>query len=591
MTAMTKHRHALAGAAIVVAILAMPTAPGRTQAPTPAGDGTISTLAGTTAGFAGDGGPANQALIDTPRDVAFIAANTVLIADTANNRIRQVAPNGIITTVAGTGNPGLSGDGARAGSADLDHPSGVTSLSGGAYLIADTANNRIRKVAADGTITTVAGTTQGFGGDGGPATSAKLDSPSDTAALADGGFLIADTGNSRIRKVAADGTITTIAGAVPGFGGDGGPARSAELNHPRDVAVGSDNAILIADTANNRIRRIATDGTIATVAGGAGAGLSGDGDPAVSAQLNAPFSVAALPHGGFLFADTANNRVRRVTPLGAIFSVAGTTVGNAGNGSPAKGAKLDQPGAVTVNPSGGFLVADTANATVRAVSDVGAIPPAVPGRSVDVNPVANGTMVQPTGTQAFQPLLEKDLVPVGSQVNAVTGVIAVTSALDSTGVQQTANLFQGSFTVTQANDATQGLTTQFRLPPVTDCLTTATRRGLAHSARAHAATTKPKAKKKTTKKRKPAAKPKPRSKKTTHGLWVTETGGHWRTATGSASAVAIGTQWHTTLTCAGTRIGVHQGVVAVFDRVHQKTVVLKAGQSQLFKSVSTHQGS
>ncbi len=424
MKRMLRHRPVLATAAIAAALLAIPTSPGLTQAPAPTGDGTITTLAGTTPGFAGDGGPADKALIDTPDDVAFLATNNFLIADTNNNRIRQVGANGVINTIAGGQIPDFSGDGGPAIQAQLDHPEGVTAFPGGGYLIADTNNNRIRRVAANGIITTIAGSSGGFGGDGGPATQAKLNHPSDTAVMADGSILIADTGNSRIRKIAPNGTITTVAGGAQGFGGDGGPATAAQLNEPRDVAVGSDGSILIADTANNRIRKIAADGTITTVAGGATQGLAGDGDPATTAQLNQPFSVTPLANGGFAFADTDNDRVRRVTPLGAIFTVVGTSAGKAGDGGLAKAAKLDQPAAVTTDPSGGLLIADTGNSNIRRSSDIGAIPPAVPNHSVDVTPVQAGTTVLPAGQQAFQPLREKDLVPINSQIDATNGVIA-----------------------------------------------------------------------------------------------------------------------------------------------------------------------
>jgi len=360
---------------VVLAAIALPASPALARAT----DGTIVNVAGTTAGFAGDGGPATQAQLDAPSDVAFLSPTAVVIADFNNDRIRQIQSDGTIVTAAGSSR-GLSGDGGPAPFAQLDRPRGVTALPGGGYLIADTFNHRVRRVGPDGTITTVAGTTQGLSGDGAGATKAQLSFPSDTAVLPGGGFLVADTGNDRVRRVDPDGTISTVAGTSRGFGGDGGPATSAELNQPRDVAIASDGAILIADTGNNRIRRVDPNGTISTVAG-AGAGFAGDGDPARTARLRAPFSVAALPHRGFLFADTANNRVRRVTPLGAIFTVAGGAAGNAGNGGLAKNALLNQPGAVTTAPGGGFLVVDTGNATVRRVSDVGAVPAAVFGRT------------------------------------------------------------------------------------------------------------------------------------------------------------------------------------------------------------------
>ncbi len=412
---MTTRRRISAAIAVVAATLAVaaPSALAR------ATDGTISGIAGTTAGFAGDGGPANQAKLDAPSDVAFVATNSYLIADFNNNRIRQVMPNGNILTVAGS-DPGSFGDGGPAIAAGLDHPEGVTSLGGGAYLIADTRNHEIRRVGADGIITTFAGTDQGLAGDGGPATAARLSLPSDTALLADGSVAIADTGNDRIRRVAPNGIISTIAGTSRGFSGDGGPATAAQLNQPRDLTVASDGSILIADTGNNRIRRIAPNGIISTVAG-AGLGFGGDGDPAQGARLDAPTSIVALAHGGYLVADSANNRIRRITPLGAIFTVAGSAPGNAGNGGLAKGAELNDPGAITADPNGGFLVADTANATVRRVSDVGAVPPAVVGHSIAVAPTASGVTVKPSGMAGFLPLQEEDLVPVGSQVDAVEG--------------------------------------------------------------------------------------------------------------------------------------------------------------------------
>jgi hypothetical protein len=550
---------------VVLAALALPASSALGRAT----DGTIVSVAGTTAGFAGDGGPAAQAQLDAPSDVAFLSPTTVAIADFNNDRIRQIQPDGTIVTAAGSSR-GLSGDGGPAPFAQLDRPRGVTALPGGGYLIADTFNHRIRRVGPDGTITTVAGSTQGLSGDGAGATKAQLSFPSDTAVLPGGGFLIADTGNDRIRRVAPDGTISTVAGTSRGFGGDGGSATAAELNQPRDVAIASDGAILIADTGNDRIRRVDPNGTISTVAG-VGGGFAGDGDPARTARLRAPFSVAALPHRGFLFADTANNRVRRVTPLGAIFTVAGGAAGNAGNGGLAKSALLNQPGAVTPAPGGGFLVADTGNATVRRVSDVGAVPPAVFGRSVGVAPAIGGVSVRPSGTPAFLALQEEDLVPTRSDVDSTGGQIAITTARDAGGAQQTAQLYRGPFSV--AYRATGS--TAFRLSPVTSCAT-GPRAAVARIASVPD-------------KRKPKRK-RPRRKVASHQLWVSETGGNWQTATGSVSAAAIGTRWHTTLSCDGTRVTVRQGVVRVRDKLHRRTVVLRAGQTYLARTLRSHRG-
>jgi hypothetical protein len=484
-----------------------------------------------------------------------------LVADFANDRIRRIAPNGTILTVAGSGNRGFGGDGGPATDADLNRPRGVTPLPDGGYLVADTFNNRIRRVAPNGTITTVAGgPVAGAGGDGGAAAAAQLDLPSETVLLPGGGFLIADTGNDRIRRVGPDATITTIAGTTRGAGGDGGPATAAQLNQPRDVTVASDGAVLVADTGNNRVRRIAPDGTITTVAGGGTPGFTGDGSPARTAQLNQPFSVEPTTNGGFLVADTGNDRVRRVTPLGAIFTVAGTAPGLAGDGGQAKTAQLAQPGAVTLAPGGGFLVADTVNARVRRVSALGAIPSAVVGRSVYVYPAAAGPAVAPAGLPSLTPLREEDLVPVGSAVDATAGRIEVRSAADDGGAQQTAEIFNGPFTISQIG-ARSAPITMFRLPSLTDCGTGA-----------RAAQAGPFARLART-----FAKKRKRRRGSSRRIWVTEKGGRWRTSTGSVSAAAIGTAWVTTLQCDGVRVSVREGRVRVRDKIRNRTRVVRAG--------------
>ena len=264
----------------------------------------------------------------------------------------------------------------------------------------------------------------------------------------DGSFLIADTANHRIRHVGLDGRIRTVAGTTRGFSGDGGPATAAQLDAPSDIAVLTTGGYVIADTANNRLRRVDLAGNITTLAG-TGPGLSGDGDPARNAQLRQPISVAGLPNGGVLVADTANNRVRRVTPLGAIIAVAGSTGGNSGNGGPAKGAQLSQPNAVTTAPGGGFAVTDTANATVRRVSDFGAVPPAVLQRSLFVEPGGGNVTVQPSGAGSFLPLREEDIVPNGSQVDATRGTLSLFVARTAAGDQINAQVYAGPFTMRQ----------------------------------------------------------------------------------------------------------------------------------------------
>jgi hypothetical protein len=334
---------------------------------------TIATVAGTgVEGRTGDGGPAAAAEIGQPRGFALAPGGGYVFAEPFNETVRRVFPDGHIETIAGTGTAGYNGDGKPATEAELNLPHGVAFTPSGDLLIADTLNDRIREVSPTGIISTVAGTgTAGFSGDGGPATSAMIAAPRGLAALPDGGFLIPDSDNQRIRRVWPDGTITTVAGdGTRGFAGDGGPAVAAELAEPFGVAPLPDGGFLIADNGNNRIRRVTPDGTISTVAGDGPRSYGGDGGPGVDAALNAPHNVTPLPDGGFLIADEGNHRVRRVWPDGTITTVAGTgTAGFSGDGGPADQAALDGPKAMLVLPSlQGFLVADSLNDRVRLVT-------------------------------------------------------------------------------------------------------------------------------------------------------------------------------------------------------------------------------
>lgn len=571
-----RRRHA-ALALLAVAAAFAPAPPARAQAV----DGTIATVAGTgVPGSAGDGGPAGQALVNAPGDVAYLADGSLVIADTANNKVRRVTTSGTILTAAGTGVSGSSGDGGPATDADLAAPAGVTALPGGGYLVADTANHRIRRVGPDGTITTIAGTTAGFGGDGGPAIAARLLRPTDTAVLPDGAILVADTGNHAVRRVAPDGTISTIAGTgVAGLDGDGGPAAAARLNAPRDVAVLTDGSLAIADTGNARVRRVDPGGSITTLAGTT-SGLAGDGDPARDARLTAPGSVAPLPNGGVLVADTGNARVRRVTPLGAIIAVAGSTPGSSGDGGPAKSAQLGSPAGLTPAPGGGFVVADAASAVVRRVTGVGAIPPAVLRRSIVVAPRVGTPLVAPSGAPAALPLREQDIVPAGSAVDATVAKIAITAARDGAGTQQTAEIYDGPFAVTQLASP-RGVTTDFRLPRLTGCAASGAR-AAADTERAFRLLATAAQKKK--------AKKKPRRRKRSRRIWVSDRGGNWRTSTGSTSASSIGTRWATTLLCDGTRVTVSEGRVRVRDRRRGRSVLLRAGQSIKIPTTGARRG-
>jgi hypothetical protein len=327
----------------------------------------IVTVAGTgTAGYSGEGGPATAADLSVPVAVRSMPDGGYLIFNQGGSVVRRVFPDGTIRTVAGNGSAGFTGDTGPATSASMNAPSGGDRTADGGYLIADANNNRIRKVAPDGTITTVVGDGSAtFGGDNGPANLAQIRFPYDVAVQPDGGYLIADVDNNRIRRVASDGTITTVAGG--GAGGDGGPATTASLTKPSGVALTADGGYLIADTYDHRVRRVDPAGTITTVAGTGAAGVTGDGGPATSATLNRPTRVAVEPDGGFVIADELNNRLRRVAPDGTISTVAGTTAGFSGDGGLATGAQLNNPVGVAVTTGGDYLIADTNNQRVRFV--------------------------------------------------------------------------------------------------------------------------------------------------------------------------------------------------------------------------------
>jgi len=333
--------------------------------------GTIRTLAGTGVdGYGGDGGPATAAQLYRPIGVAVDAAGNVYVAERENDRVRRIAPDGTIETFAGTGVFGNGGDGGPATAAQLREPSDVAVDSVGNVYVADQHNHRIRRIAPDGTISTIAGTgVEGFGGDGGPAKAAQLNRPVGVALDAAGNVYVADVFNHRIRRIAPDGTIATIAGTgVAGFSGDGRPATAAQLSQPVRAAVDLAGNVYIADLANHRIRRVATDGMISTFAGTGVEGFGGDGGPAAAAQLDRPAGVALDAAGNLYIADSGNHRVRRIAPDGTISTFAGTGVeGFGGDGGPAAAAALNGPFGVAVDAAGSVYFTDTFNVRVRVV--------------------------------------------------------------------------------------------------------------------------------------------------------------------------------------------------------------------------------
>jgi YD repeat-containing protein len=324
-------------------------------------------------GYAGDGGPAGKARLNRPEKITLGPDGTLYIADTRNHRIRRVSPDGVITTLTGTGDAGSAGDGGPAGQAQLNQPQSVALGPDGSLYIADTGNHRIRRVTQDGTITTVAGTgSSGYSGDGNPAGQARLNRPEGVDVAPDGTLYIADTGNHRIRQVTPDGVIATFAGTgVNGYSGDGGIAGQAQLNQPQSVALGPNGSLYIADTGNHRIRRVMPDGIITTLAGTGVRGESEDGTPAVDARLNRPEEIDVGPDGILYIADTGNYRIRRVIPQGIITTLAGTgAYGYSGDGGAADQAQLRNPAGIAYGPDGDLYIADTGNNIIRRVGRI-----------------------------------------------------------------------------------------------------------------------------------------------------------------------------------------------------------------------------
>ncbi len=311
--------------------------------------GTITQFAGSGAGYSGDGGPALSARLSLPGSMAMDAAGNLFVADTQNLRIRRIAPSGIITTVAGNGSHGTSGDGGPAVDAEFKNPSVIAADAAGNVFVGD--GNLVRKISVTGIITTLAGNgTAGFSGDGGPATSAQLSGVSGLAVDALGDLYVADFNNFRVRKVTPDGLITTVVGnGQDGEPEDGSPAVDAPLIGPTALAVDPSGNLFIADSdwddQISYIRKVSPDGIISTVAGQSFWGFGGDGGPAANAYLTAASGLAVDPIGNLYIADTYNDRIRKISPSGIITTVAG----NGPAPPPRSSASLDGVTAIGAN--------------------------------------------------------------------------------------------------------------------------------------------------------------------------------------------------------------------------------------------------
>jgi sugar lactone lactonase YvrE len=329
----------------------------------------ITTYAGNgVTGYSGDGGPATAAQFQELVGVAVDTAGNVYIPDYNNNVIRKVnKTTRIITTIAGNGTPGYSGDGGPATAAQMDHPWNVAVDISGAIYIAERGNNLIRKVSASGIISTFAGNgTIGYSGNGGPATAATFNRPWGIAIGANNVY-ITDGGNDVVRSINSSGIVTTIAGnGTLGYNGDGIPAISAELSNPAGIALyGGD--LYIADNLNNRIRKVNASGIITTVAGIGSQGYTGDGGAATSAAINNPQGICADAAGNIYFSDFGNNVARKITGA-AISTIAGNgTYGYSGDEGNPLLAQLYQPWGIAVDKANRIYIADKNNYRVRQV--------------------------------------------------------------------------------------------------------------------------------------------------------------------------------------------------------------------------------
>jgi uncharacterized protein (TIGR03437 family) len=411
--------------------------------------GVITTIAGVSRGYGGDGGSATAALIaladfqnecDPARfeqisHIAAAADGSVYLADSANQRVRRISPEGLISTFAGTGarpavNPqtcvagGPVGDGGLATDALLYFPAGVAAIPGGGLLIADQQNNRIRRIGAGGVITTIAGNgLHSFYAPQIPATASGLDWPSAVAIDAAGLVYFAELHSGRVARINANGVLATVAGTgFPGFNGDAGLAAQMRLNNPTGLAFDGTGDLYIADQGNHRIRRVTPAGMMTTVAGGA-AGFAGDGGPATAALLDRPAALAFDRAGNLYVSDMNNHRVRRIDPAGVITTVAGTGSPARGPDGPALASGLFLPSGLAVDANGDLLIVDWGNYRIRKVSFRGE-PAVTSGGVVSAasfeGPIAPGSLFSIFGVNLATDSAEAAAIPLPTLLGGAT---------------------------------------------------------------------------------------------------------------------------------------------------------------------------
>ena len=554
--------------ASLVTLLLACTATGAVVA-APADGPKISTLAGTgERGFGGDGGPHSSGVFNGPRRVAF-ARDGVLVADVYNHRVRKLGYDGTVSTLAGTGVPGDAGDGGPAVQAKLNQPASVAPMADGGFLIADRENAQVRRVSPDGSISTVVGGDDRRDGAEGP----RLEHPQDLSLTAEGGYLIADSEADRVFEMTANGTLRSVAGTgTRGFSGDGGPATGARLRDPRGLVALPEGGFLVADAGNDRVRRVDPAGQISTVAGTGVEGFSGDGGPAVAAQLSTPVGLTLVPGVGYLIADRENNRVRMVSEQGVISTFVGTGEGAFnGDGLSPDLTNLNEPRGMATVP-GLVLIADASNNRVRlwslppgpaptpadAASEM--LPPPAPpvaGKRLNAAPVAGTVRVKAPGEDGYSTLASGSSIPIGSQVDATRGAVRITSAADLRGGTQAANFSEGAFTLRQRRQAR----------PVTELVLT--------GGDFRSCGRRPSAKRSNA----PAGISRRRARR---GLWG-QGKGRFRTRGRQGTATVRGTIWFTQDRCDGTLVRVRRGVVAVRDIKRGRKVLVRAGRSHLVR--------